>query len=76
MALNPYIHLDNCSQYIKIWALYSSKASVLMKQAMEKILPTKAALLQHSKHAAYQACVWTTSDRAEQYKPVRARDLG
>ena len=29
---------------------------------MEKIPPTKAALLRHSKCAAYQAGVWTTSE--------------
>ena len=31
-------------------------------KTMEKIPPTKAALLQHSKRAAYQAGIWTTSE--------------
>ena len=36
---------------------------------MEKIPPTKAALLQHSKRAAYQAGVWTTSELTKQDRP-------
>ena len=36
---------------------------------MEKIPPTKAALLQHSKRAAYQAGVWTTSELTKQDMP-------
>ena len=37
---------------------------------MEKIPPTKGALLEHSKHAAYQASVWTTSHRTSQEVPA------
>ena len=36
---------------------------------MEKTPPTKAALLQHSKRAAYQAGVWTTSQLTKQDRP-------
>lgn len=38
-------------------------------KTMEKLPPTKAALLQHSKRAVYQASVWTTGDRAKQNRP-------
>ena len=38
-------------------------------KTMEKIPPTKAALLQHSKRAAYQAGVWTTSQLTKQDRP-------
>ncbi len=38
-------------------------------RTMEKIPPTKAALLQHSKRAAYQAGVWTTSQLTKQDRP-------
>ena len=38
-------------------------------QPMEKIPPTKAVLLQHSKHATYQVGVWTTTKLTEQDRP-------
>ena len=36
---------------------------------MQAIPPTQNALLQHSKRAAYQAALWTTSDLSEQHAP-------
>ena len=36
---------------------------------MSKIPPTKAALLQHSIHTAYQAGVWTTSELTKHDRP-------
>ena len=38
-------------------------------RTMENIPPTQDALLQHSKHVAYQAGIWTTSDLAQQQPP-------
>lgn len=38
-------------------------------KTMEKIPPTKAALLQHAKRAAYQASIWTTSLLTKQERP-------
>ena len=40
-------------------------------RTMEKIPPTKAALLQHSKRAAYQAAVRTTSLLTKQDRPKK-----
>ena len=74
MALNPYIQLDNVSQYFQMLERFTivlyNKTSELEdvdeprmelfchgNRTMEKIPPTKAALLQHSKRAAYQAGV-------------------
>ena len=36
---------------------------------MESIPPTKDALLQQIKHAAYQAGIWTMSELTEQNRP-------
>ena len=38
-------------------------------RTMENIPPTQDALLQHSKHVAYQSEIWTTSDLAQQQTP-------
>ena len=36
---------------------------------MENISPTQEALLQHAKHATYQAGIWATSDQVQQHAP-------
>ncbi|KMQ81601.1 hypothetical protein RF55_25812, partial [Lasius niger] len=38
-------------------------------KSMEKLPPTKDALLQHSKRAAYQAGLWCTSEHSQQHAP-------
>ena len=86
MALNPYVQLNNDSQYFQTLAHFTvllyNKTSGLENvdearmelfcrgnKTMEKIQPTKAALLLHLKCAAYQAGVWTTSEVTKQDRP-------
>lgn len=54
--------LDNVNEARK--ELFCQKS-----KSMEKLPPTKDALLQHSKRAAYQAGVWCTSEHSQQHTP-------
>ena len=86
MALNPYTKVEFDAQHFQLLELFTvilydktsnlqyvgeaRKEMFCQEKTMERLPPTRDALLLHSKRVAYQSGIWCTSEQIEERLPT------